>query len=70
VEADGGVSNISFLGDAVNTAARLTALAAPGELIISEATRKAAGLETAGMESRNLKRKGKSQEVDVWIMKN
>lgn len=69
VEADGGVSNISILGDSVNTAARLTSLAAPGELIISEATRQAAELKTDGMESRNLKLKGKSQEVDVWVMK-
>ena len=69
VEADGGVSNISILGDAVNTAARLTSLAAPGELIISEATRHAAGLKTDGLESRHLKLKGKSQSVDTWIIK-
>ena len=69
VEAAGGASNISILGDAVNTAARLTSLAAPGELIISEATRKAAELKTDGLESRNLKLKGKSQEVNAWIIR-
>ena len=69
VEADGGVSNISILGDSVNTAARLTALAAPGELIMSEATRKAADLPKEGMESRTLNLKGKSESVDVWVWK-
>jgi adenylate cyclase len=66
VNADGGVSNISILGDAVNTAARLTSLALPGELLISEETRDAAGLETANMESRSLNLKGKSRAVDAW----
>ena len=69
VDADGGVSNISILGDAVNTAARLTSLAAPGELIISEATREAADLITDGMEARTLELKGKSQSVDTWVIK-
>jgi adenylate cyclase len=69
VEADGGVSNIAILGDSVNTAARLTSLAAPGELIISEATRKAAGLSSNGMESRTLNLKGRSESVDVWVWK-
>jgi adenylate cyclase len=69
VEADGGVSNIAILGDSVNTAARLTSLAAPGELIVSDATMRAAGLRTDGLESRNLKLKGKSESVDVWVLR-
>ena len=69
VDADGGVSNISILGDSVNTAARLTSLAAPGELIISEATREAAEFKTDGLESRHLTLKGKSQSVDTWVIK-
>lgn len=69
VSAEGGVSNISILGDAVNTAARLTSLAAPGELLISEETREAAGLEPAGMESRCLTLKGKSKAVDAWALR-
>jgi adenylate cyclase len=69
VEAEGGVSNISILGDSVNIAARLTSLAAPGELLISEETRTAAGLQTAGMESRCLSLKGKSKSVDAWAWK-
>jgi adenylate cyclase len=69
VEADGGISNISILGDSVNTAARLTSLAAPGELLISEVTRRAAGLKTDGMVARTLNLKGKSQSVDAWVLK-
>lgn len=69
VEAEGGVSNISILGDAVNTAARLTSLAAPGELLISEETRKMANLQTTDMESRCLSLKGKSKTVDAWALK-
>lgn len=69
VEAEGGVSNISILGDSVNTAARLTSLAAPGELLMSEETRKAAGLQMASMESRCLSLKGKIKTVDAWALK-
>jgi len=67
VEADGGVSNISILGDSVNIAARLTSLAGTGELLISKATWKAAELKKEGMEPRRLKLRGKSEEVDVWV---
>ena len=67
VDADGGVSNIAILGDSVNTAARLTSLAAPGELIISESARNAANLGTAGMKSRTLNLKGKSETVNAWV---
>lgn len=69
VEADGGVSNISILGDTVNTAARLTSLAAPGELIVSDATMQAAAFKTHGWEARNLSLKGKSEVVDVWVLR-
>ena len=69
VSAEGGVSNISILGDAVNTAARLTSLAAPGELLMSEETRLAAGWEIGTMESRCLSLKGKSKTVDAWALR-
>src|SRR5690606_22200369 len=69
VSAEGGVSNIAMLGDAVNTAARLTSQDRAGEVLISEATRVAAGLKPDGMEARTLKLKGKSEEVDAWAMR-
>ena len=69
VNSGGGVSNIAMLGDAVNTTARLTSLAAAGEMLISDATRQAAGLKTEEMESRSLMLKGKSQAVAAWALK-
>ncbi|MBE0669772.1 MAG: adenylate/guanylate cyclase domain-containing protein [Anaerolineales bacterium] len=69
VNAEGGVSDIAMLGDAVNTAARLTSLAKAGEILISESTRQAAGLKLNGMESRSLKLKGRSEEVTAWALK-
>ena len=69
VNADNGITDISMLGDSVNTAARLTSLAGAGEILISEATRKAADLQPDGMESRNLQLKGKSREVKAWALR-
>jgi adenylate cyclase len=69
VNSEGGVSNIAMLGDSVNTTARLTSLAAAGEMLISDATRQAARLKTDGMESRTLMLKGKSQAVTAWALK-
>lgn len=69
VNADNGITDISMLGDAVNTAARLTSLAGPGEILISEAARKAADLQPDGMEPRNLQLKGKRRSVKAWALK-
>jgi adenylate cyclase len=69
VNADSGVTDISMLGDAVNTTARLTALAGPGEILISEAARKAADIPSDGMEPRNLQLKGKQKTVKAWALK-
>jgi adenylate cyclase len=68
VEAAEGFSDISILGDAVNTTARLTSQASPGQVVISEATRIAAGLEPTGMQSRQFNLKGKSEVVDAWVL--
>ena len=68
VEAAEGFSDISILGDAVNTTARLTSQANPGEVVISEATRTAAGLEPTGMQSRQFNLKGKSETVEAWVL--
>jgi adenylate cyclase len=69
VHADGGVTDISMLGDSVNTAARLTSLAGAGEILISERAAEAAGVRTEGMEARSLELKGKSRRVLAWVMK-
>jgi len=65
---EGKVTDISMLGDPVNVTARLTAQAGPGEILISDSTVKASGLNTDGLESRSLMLKGKSEEVLAWVM--
>jgi adenylate cyclase len=63
------VSDITALGDSVNTAARLASQAAPGEILVSEAAITAAGLEVDGLEERQLELKGKSEPVDVRVIR-
>jgi adenylate cyclase len=67
VSTEGGASDITVLGDTPNTGARITSQAATGELLMSEAARKAAGLKTEGMESRLLTLKGREQPVEAWL---
>lgn len=69
VHTEGDVSNIAILGDSVNTTARLTSLAGPGEILLSDATRQAANLDVTGLECQTLKLKGKSQDVVAWTLK-
>jgi adenylate cyclase len=60
---------ITGLGDEVNVAARLASNAAAGEIVLSESTAQQARLDTAGLEKRTVELKGKSQPIDVWVMK-
>jgi len=69
VTASGGVTDISVLGDTVNIAARLTSQAASGEIIISEATLIASGISRDKLEHRVLTLKGKTSELDAWVIK-
>ena len=62
-----GVRDITALGDDVNLTARLASTAQAGEILITEATRAAAGLETEYLEQRRLDLKGRSTLVDVWL---
>lgn len=64
-----GVSDITALGDDVNLTARLASLASAGEIIMTEATRSAAGLPTMGLERRSLELKGRTAPVDAWLLR-
>jgi adenylate cyclase len=64
---EGDARDFTALGDTVNTAARLSALAGPGELLISCEAGDAAGIETGGLERRTLEIRGRDQPVDVWV---
>ncbi len=65
-----GLTDISATGDEVNTAARLAAKAAQGEIIVSEQALKEAGMDGSPFESRNLELKGISEPVPVRVMRD
>jgi adenylate cyclase len=62
------VTELTALGDVVNTAARLASAAGPGELLIAQPTASAAAFDTAGLERRSLQLKGKSEDVPVFVV--
>lgn len=64
-----GLADITALGDSVNTAARLASQAAPGEVVVSEVSMEAAGLDTEYLEKRQLELKGKSEAVGVRVLR-
>jgi adenylate cyclase len=64
----GGITDITALGDGMNTAARLVSSASAGEIIISEATAHAAHLDTSQLEARTLDLKGKAKPFSVRIL--
>jgi adenylate cyclase len=64
---EGDARDFTALGDAVNTAARLTGLAQAGEVLISAEAASAAGFETTGLERRTLELRGREQSVDAWV---
>ena len=68
--ADGAAADFTALGDNVNITARLASASATGEILASEATIRAAGLEDTKFERRELALKGKSQPVAVRVIKS
>lgn len=68
VGTDQGATDFTALGDEVNVTARLASSARAGEILVSDAVREAAGLDTTGMEMRRLDLKGRQEPVDVWSL--
>lgn len=68
VGSESGAVDITVLGDAPNTAARLSSSAGIGEILISDAAFQAADLDTGEMEIRQVALKGKSQPVLVHVL--
>jgi adenylate cyclase len=64
---EGDALDFTAVGDTVNTAARLTAAAATGELLVSASTARAAGLETSGLERCTLELRGREEAVEAWV---
>lgn len=61
---DGDHTEVTVLGDAVNTAARLASRAGAGEILVSIDAATAAGLDPA-LEHRSLQLKGKTEATEV-----
>jgi len=59
--------NIAVLGDNVNIASRLAGQAKAGEIVLSDATLRMAGLDRSGLEFCNLTLKGKEDPVEAWV---
>lgn len=64
---DGNVTDFTALGDAVNTAARVAALAATGEVLVTAAAAESAALRGAH-EGRHLELRGRGQPIDVLVL--
>jgi len=60
--------DFTALGDPVNAAARLSALAGTGEILVSSAAADAAGLDTDGLETRALELRGRSEGLDAVVL--
>jgi len=60
-------AQFTALGDSVNVAARLAARAGQGEIVISEAAFRAAGLELPGTERCDMELRGHAEPVAVRI---
>ena len=65
---DGARTELTALGDTVNTTARLAAAAGPGEILVSAIAAAAADLD-GGFERRSLELKGKAHPTDVIVVR-
>jgi len=65
----GAVDDFTALGDPVNTAARLAAAAAAGEILLSVATAQAATRWFPEAERRTLEVRGRHEPIDVLVVR-
>lgn len=61
-------TELTAMGDVVNTTARLATEAAAGELLVSDAAAREARLAVEGLERRSLVLKGKSEPTSVVVL--
>lgn len=68
VGSEHGITNMTALGDVMNTTARLVSKAGTGEILASEVTCKAAGTEYLQAPRRQLKLRGRTKSVGVRVL--
>jgi adenylate cyclase len=68
MKIEGGRTDITILGDVVNTTARLCSQVAPGELFVGESAMEMSGLSKDKCELRKLSLKGKQEVVEAWVV--
>jgi adenylate cyclase len=61
--------DFTALGDAVNVTARLASVAAAGEVLVSEEAYRQAALDLGDTETRRLELKGKTEPIDVRVVR-
>jgi adenylate cyclase len=66
---EGHDTELTAMGDVVNTTARLASSAGAGEVLVTVAAASSAGLSTTALERRSLLLKGKSAPTDVLVLK-
>ncbi|MGH8945315.1 MAG: adenylate/guanylate cyclase domain-containing protein [Acidimicrobiia bacterium] len=60
--------DFTAVGDAVNVAARLGSMAAPGQLLVSADTVTSAEIDPAGFDQRRLRLEGRQEEIDTFVV--
>jgi len=68
-DGGGDVTDFTALGDAVNATARLASLAGPGEILVTRAAADTAGVDPAGLERRHLELRGRTEPLDVVVLR-
>jgi adenylate cyclase len=61
-------TEMTAMGDAVNTTARLSSAAAAGEILLPVEAAAKAGVPSQGLERRSLELKGKTKPIDVLVL--
>ncbi|MGZ9165653.1 MAG: adenylate/guanylate cyclase domain-containing protein [Anaerolineales bacterium] len=69
VGSNGGATDVTVLGDAPNITARLSSAAGAGEILISQ-NAYVPNMNLHSLEQRQLELKGKSQPVNVYVLKD
>jgi adenylate cyclase len=69
VGSEESTADFTALGDNVNITARLASQANAGEILISDSAYTASGLNIGGLEKRQMELKGKSNKIDVHVLR-